>query len=70
MRERRILITNDRDFGELVVRGRLEHAGVVLLRLETTDLATKIARLDYVLEHHRGDLGGFLVVTERLVRVR
>jgi predicted nuclease of predicted toxin-antitoxin system len=31
--EARILITNDRDFGELIVRERLPHAGVIYFRL-------------------------------------
>jgi predicted nuclease of predicted toxin-antitoxin system len=30
--ESRVLITNDRDFGELVVRERRPHAGVILVR--------------------------------------
>ncbi|MCL4489624.1 MAG: DUF5615 family PIN-like protein [Chloroflexi bacterium] len=29
-REQRILLTNDRDFGELIFRQRLPHSGVVL----------------------------------------
>ncbi len=33
-REGRILITEDRDFGELVVRQRLGAAGVILLELD------------------------------------
>ena len=31
--EQRILITNDRDFGELIFRQRMPHAGVILFRL-------------------------------------
>ncbi len=42
-RERRILITDDRDFGELIFRLRHPHAGVIYLRLETTVLAVRIA---------------------------
>ena len=30
--ERRIIIANDLDFGELVIRAELPHAGVVMLR--------------------------------------
>jgi len=33
MGEGRILVTNDKDFGELVFRGRRKHSGIVLLRL-------------------------------------
>jgi len=38
-REGRILITNDTDFGELVVRHRRPHAGVILLRLGSYQFA-------------------------------
>ena len=70
-REGRILITDDRDFGELVfVHGR-PHAGVIFLRLgENAPLDLKIARLDYVLTHHADELDQFLVVTRTSVRVR
>jgi predicted nuclease of predicted toxin-antitoxin system len=69
--ERRILITDDRDFGELVFRLRQPHAGVIYLRLGSdADLATRIDRLRYVLVNFADQLDQFLVVTERTVRVR
>ncbi len=67
---RRILITNDRDFGELIFRRRLDHAGVILFRLGDEDLPTKIAWLRRVLTEYDDQLKHFLVVTERGVRVR
>jgi predicted nuclease of predicted toxin-antitoxin system len=70
-REGRILITDDRDFGELVFRLHQPHAGVIYLRLgEYADLATKIDRLDYVLTHHADQSDRFLVVTGTSVRAR
>jgi len=49
-REGRILITDDRDFGELVMRSQQPHAGVIYLRLGSyAALSVKIARLAYVL---------------------
>jgi predicted nuclease of predicted toxin-antitoxin system len=69
--EQRILITDDRDFGELVFRLQRPHAGVIFLRLgEEADLAAKIARLDYVLTHYADRLDQFLVVTSHRVRIR
>jgi predicted nuclease of predicted toxin-antitoxin system len=68
LRERRILITNDRDFGELIVHRKLPHAGVIYFRLHTTALASKIDRLSYVLKEHSSQLREFLVVTEAIVR--
>lgn len=69
-REERILIANDRDFGELIFRLGLPHSGVILFRFRSTALAAKIARLDYVLTHYSGRLSNFLVVTDQRVRMR
>lgn len=70
-REERILITDDRDFGELVSASRRPHTGVIYLRLgDYTDLAMKLDRMTYVLDHHAAQLDQFLVVTRQRVRVR
>jgi hypothetical protein len=68
--EARILITNDRDFGELIFRQRLAHAGVILFRLGAEALATKQLWLQYVVTHHAPDLRQFIVITDRGVRIR
>jgi predicted nuclease of predicted toxin-antitoxin system len=68
--EQRILITDDRDFGELVFRLTLPHAGVIFLRLGTyVPLSLKIERLAYVLTHYADQLDEFIVVTKTRVRV-
>ena len=69
--ESRILITNDRDFRELIFRHHLPHAGVIYLRfpLDTT-ADQKIAGLRALLSTDTYDLGEFLTVTPRGVRVR
>ncbi len=69
-REGRILITDDRDFGELVFRHRRPHAGVVYLRLSSYSFALTTARLEEVLTHHADKLDRFLVVTPGSVRER
>jgi len=69
--EQRIVITNDRDFGELIVRHRLPHTGVIYVRLgRYVPLPTLIERLTVVLTHYREQLDHFLVVTTHRVRVR
>ena len=69
--EHRILITNDRDFGELIFRRGLPHAGVIYFRLGLgSSSEEKIARLEQLLESHPDHLDQFLVVTERSVRAR
>ena len=69
-RERRILITNDKDFGDLIFQRRLPHAGVILFRFPLDSTAQqKIASLERLLRTHRQQLNQFLVVTPRGVRV-
>jgi len=66
----RIIITNDKDFGELAFRDHRAHAGIVLLRLEDETSASKIRVVERLLEHHAEALpGAFVVVTERSIRV-
>jgi predicted nuclease of predicted toxin-antitoxin system len=69
-REGRVIITNDPDFGELVVRGGQPHAGILYFRVRQADYATKQARLDFVLTHYADQLDQLIVVTLRAVRVR
>jgi predicted nuclease of predicted toxin-antitoxin system len=69
-REQRVLIAADLDFGDLVVRLKQPHAGVILFRLEATDIATKIQRLDDVLREYADQLDRFIIVTLRSIRVR
>ena len=68
--EGRVLITADLDFGDLVFRQRLPHAGVILFRLgDFAELAVWTARLDLVLAEYGDQLDQFIVVTRRAVRV-
>jgi predicted nuclease of predicted toxin-antitoxin system len=69
-REQRIVITNDRDFGELVVREAAPHAGVILLRLGAVTTDELIARLDEVFAQHGHFMGELLIVSRKRVRIR
>jgi len=67
--EARILITNDKDFGEKVYRDRQVHCGVIFLRLSDERSANKIAVLGHLLRGYSDRLEGeFVVVTEQQVR--
>ena len=71
MSERRILITNDKDFGELVFRSGKAHHGVLLLRLHDESSASRVRVVKVVLENHADRLAGhFIVATEGRVRIR
>ena len=70
VQENRVLITDDRDFGELVFRLRQPHAGVIYLRLDTVLFEVRARRIDEVLAAYRNELDQFLVITEDSVRIR
>ena len=70
-REGRILITNDKDFGELVFRNGQAHSGVVVLRLQDESSANHMHTIEIVLEQYADRLAGrFTVATERGIRIR
>jgi len=65
-----ILITNDKDFGEIIFRMRKPHKGVILLRLEDERSENKIAVVHRVLELYSDKLANnFVIVTEKTVRI-
>ena len=67
--ENRILITNDKDFGEKVYRERHPHRGVVFLRLDEERAIRKIDVLRRLLARYPDRLSDhFVVVTETRVR--
>jgi predicted nuclease of predicted toxin-antitoxin system len=69
--DQRILLTEDKDFGELVVRLGMPAFGIVLLRMNPADSAAKLARLRAVLQTHAARLpGSFVVVDESKARFR
>lgn len=68
---KRILITSDTDFGELVYHQKLHHKGIVLLRLVDERNENKIKILSNLLKTRKNDLkNNFTVVTETKVRIR
>jgi len=64
-----IIVTSDKDFGELVYRRRRPHKGVVLLRLDDLRLQARIAVMQRLLDQFADRLeGNFVVVSEQRVR--
>ena len=69
--EGRILVTNDKNFGELVFRGGQAHYGVVLLRLHDESSANRVRVIKAVMEQYAHRLlHNFTVATEGSVRIR
>jgi len=62
--ENRILLTEDKDFGELVYRFRRPARGIILLRFDISNRALKIPRLRILVEKEAERLPGSFVVLE------
>ena len=69
--EARILITNDKDFGELVFRQGKPHHGIVFLRLEDESPENRVRLVNNVMDKYASRLkDNFIVATERGIRIR
>lgn len=69
--ENRVIITNDKDFGDLVFFNHLKHTGIILCRFKTERIQYKIDAITKLLKYHKNKLvGNFVVVDETEVRIR
>lgn len=69
--ENRIVVTNDKDFGELVFRGQQSHHGVILLRLQDESGQNRVRVISSLVSQYNEHLiDRFAVVTETKVRFR
>ena len=65
-----IVLTDDKDFGELVFKLKMSHKGIILLRLNDNRYKNKISVIKKLLLGYSGRLSGnFIVVTEDSVRI-
>jgi len=66
-----ILLTADKDFGEMVFQRRLISEGVILFRLAGLSAQSKAQLIEAVLSDHEIELyGAFTVISPGLVRIR
>jgi predicted nuclease of predicted toxin-antitoxin system len=65
----RVLITSDKDFGELVHRENRPHHGIVLLRLTNQSAANHISALERLFQQNHPLIDQFVVVTDAGIRV-
>lgn len=70
-REGRVLVSEDKGFGQVAVRSGAASKGLVLLRLPKWNLALKQQRFRHLLTNHASELSGALaVVRPSGVRIR
>ena len=69
VKEHRIRITNDKDFGRLA--GFLKPPGIILLRLKDESIANKVKIVSFVVTSYgESIIGNILVVSEKKIRTR
>lgn len=69
--EERILLTEDRDFGELIFREQRKAYGVILLRIPPEERQQKADRITMLMQHYQSELrGSMTIVTLNTIRIR
>ncbi|WP_395043066.1 DUF5615 family PIN-like protein [Flavobacterium sp.] len=68
--ENYILITSDKDFGEMVFKNQKPHNGIILIRCKPNNFKQKILVLTKLLQNYSAKLeNNFVVVTNENVRI-
>jgi len=71
VRENRMIITMDKDFGELVYHSSTEHSGVLLLRLEDATGTEKLQVVKHILNNYANRIRNcFCVFQKDKFRIR
>lgn len=66
-----LILTDDKDFGEIVFRKQRSCPGIVLLRLTGVDYSRKADHLIQVINRYGSEMiGKFVVITAERVRIR
>ncbi|GAB4031223.1 DUF5615 family PIN-like protein [Spirosoma gilvum] len=66
-----ILLTEDKDFGELVHRLRMKHSGILLVRLLKMDSTEKSKRvMDVIMKQGNELINSFSVLSNEQLRIR
>jgi predicted nuclease of predicted toxin-antitoxin system len=63
-RERRILLTEDKDFGWLAFVGGAEHEGVILMRFPGSERQTLASSVKALVDEHGAELRGSFTVLQ------
>lgn len=66
-----VLLTEDKDFGELAYRDALPHCGIVLIRVDELRRDLRAEVVSAAVRQHQAELpGAFTVITPSGVRIR
>lgn len=66
-----VILTEDKDFGELVIQHRMQAIGIILIRLDGFSLMERAEIIARVVREHERELpGAFTVIKPRTVRIR
>ena len=69
--EDRMIVTMDKDFGELVYHFSMRHCGVLLLRLEDATGTEKLQVVKHIIENYPSQIrNGFCVFQNGRLRIR
>ena len=70
-KEKRVIITNDKDFGDLVYLMKLDHCGIILFRLTNERVIDKMNALTTLFKEHSKDIvNNFIVLGDADIRIR
>lgn len=68
--ENRILITSDKDFGDIIFKDKSLHCGIILLRIQSKIAINKIKTLQNLLNNHSHELhDNFIVISDSGIRI-
>lgn len=69
--ENAVILTYDKDFGELIFRYSFKSRGVVILRLSNLSLTERIDKTIPAIREHEDELeNAFTVISEKSIRIR
>ena len=69
--EKRMIITMDKDFGELVYKSNLNHNGVLILRIEDANINDKIKILSDIVTNYLDEIrNSFCIYYRGKLRIR
>lgn len=68
--ENRIIITSDKDFGDIVFHKKAHHTGIILIKLHKETSKNKIKILENLLGNYADQLiNNFIVISETNIRI-